>query len=88
MTADAYPVTVRVDCMNLPAGEVTKLTTIDPRLTAPTPTSIRYTATVTGREPTPLPAGWMADDWQLEVETTGAVQGVALASSIEELAET
>lgn len=88
VTADAYPVTVRVDCMNLPAGEVTKLTTIDPRLTAPTPTSIRYTATVTSREPAPLPAGWMADDWQIEVETAGAVQGVALASSIEELAET
>lgn len=88
VTADAYPVTVRVDCMNLPAGEVTKLTTIDPRLTAPTPTSIRYTATVTSREPAPLPAGWMADDWQIEVETAGAVQGIAMASSIEELAQT
>lgn len=88
VTADDYPVTVRVDCMNLPAGEVTKLTTIDPRLTAPTPTSIRYTATVSSREPVPLPAGWLADDWQIEIETSGAVQGVALASSIEELAQT
>ncbi len=88
VVADLYPVTVRVDCMNIPASEVTALVTLDPRLTAPTPTSIRYTATITGRDPQPLPGGWLADDWQIEVETAGAVQGLALASSIEELAQT
>lgn len=88
VVSDSYPVTVRVDCMNIPASEVTALVTLDPRLTAPTPTSIRYTTTITGRDPQPLPGGWLADDWQIEVETTGAVQGLALASSIEELAQT
>lgn len=88
VVSDSYPVTVRVDCMNIPASEVTALVTLDPRLTAPTPTSIRYTATITGRDPQPLPGGWLADDWQIEVETAGAVQGLALASSIEELAQT
>jgi hypothetical protein len=29
----------------------------------------------------------MALDWQMEVETTGAVQGCALATSMQELAQ-
>lgn len=88
VTADAYPVTVRFDCVNLPAADVTKITTAMPILSAPTPTSVRYTATVTSRKPFPLPSGWLADDFQIEVETTGAVQGVALSTSIEELRNT
>jgi len=85
VVADAYPVTVRFDCVNMPADEVTKLIAAIPLLTAPTTTSVRYTATVTKRTPFPLPSGFMGDDFQIEVETSGAVQLVAMASSIEEL---
>ena len=88
VTADAYPVTVRFDCVNLPAADVTKITTAMPILSAPTPTTVRYTATVTGRKPFPLPSGWLSDDFQIEVETSGAVQGVAMSTSIEELRNT
>lgn len=88
VTADAYPVTVRFDCVNLPPADVTKITTAMPILSAPTPTTVRYTATVTGRKPFPLPSGWLSDDFQIEVETTGAVQGVAMSTSIEELKNT
>lgn len=88
VVADSYPVTVRVDCVNMPAADVTKLTTVDPRLTAPTSTRVRYTATVTSRDPQPLPSGWLALDWQIETETAGAIQGIALASTVKELAKT
>lgn len=88
VTSDTYPVTVRFDCVNLPAADVTKITTAMPILSAPTPTSVRYTATVTSRNPFPLPSGWLGDDFQIEIETTGAVQGVAMSTSIDELKNT
>ena len=88
VTADNYPVTVRVDCVNIPPADVVKLTTVVYGLTAPNSTSVRYTATVPSREPVPMPGGWMADDWQIEVETASAVQGVAMSTSIEELRNT
>lgn len=49
---------------------------------------LKHTQTVTSRNAFHLPAGFMALDWQFEVETTGAVQGCAVASSIRELAQT
>lgn len=89
VVAEAYPVVVRVDCMNIPAAEVVKLTTVIPVLTAPTATSVRYTATATSRDPVPLPGGWLAEDWQIEkAPGSAAFQGAALATSIEELAQT
>lgn len=88
VTADDYPVTVHVDCMNMKASEVTKLIDANPFLTAPTPTSVRSTTVVQDRNPVSLPGGWTADDWQISVETDGQLQGIALATSIEELAQT
>lgn len=49
---------------------------------------LKHTQVVTSRNPFHLPAGFMALDWQFEVETTGAVQGCAVASSIRELSQT
>lgn len=49
---------------------------------------LKHTQAVTSRNPFHLPAGFMALDWQFEVETTGAVQGCAVASSIRELSQT
>jgi hypothetical protein len=47
---------------------------------------LKHTQTVTSRDPFWLPSGYMALDWQMEVETTGAVQGCVLATSMQELA--
>lgn len=87
VVADVYPVTVHFDTVNLPAGDVVKLTGAIANLTAPTPTSVRFTTVVTGRRPFPLPAGWLADDFQIEVQTSGAVQGVAMATNLDELTQ-
>lgn len=49
---------------------------------------LKHTQAVTSRDPFHLPSGFMALDWQFEVETTGAVQGCAVATSVRELAQT
>lgn len=46
---------------------------------------LRHTQTVASRNPFWLPSGYAAMDWQIEIETTGAVQGAVLASSMDEL---
>jgi hypothetical protein len=46
-----------------------------------------HTQTVASRSPFFLPSGFMALDWQCEVETAGAVQGVALSHTMQELAQ-
>lgn len=84
--ADAYPVTVRIDALNLPAATVTALVARRPALfSAPTSTTFRYTATMASADVFPLPDGFVADQWQIEVEGTGAVQSVAIASSVDDL---
>ena len=47
---------------------------------------LRHTQTVTGSGVFRLPAGFMALDWQFEIEGTGAVQSAAIATSVGELA--
>jgi hypothetical protein len=42
---------------------------------------------VTERGPFRLPSGFLATDWQVELVTTGAIQGVMLANSMSELRE-
>jgi hypothetical protein len=41
---------------------------------------------VTSREPQWLPDGYMAMDWQLRTSTSGAIQGMAMATTLEEIA--
>ena len=48
--------------------------------------ALKHTQAVTSRSPFRLPSGFMALDWQIEVETTGAIQGVSVANSMAELA--
>ena len=48
---------------------------------------LRHTQTVASSGPFRLPAGFMATDWQVDLEGTGAVQSAALATSIAELAQ-
>lgn len=47
----------------------------------------RLAKSVPSREPFRLPGGFMARDWQLEVEGAHAVQSVALANSMQEAAQ-
>ena len=42
---------------------------------------------LTERGPFRLPSGFMAYDWQVEIVTTGAVQGLVLANNMRELRE-
>jgi hypothetical protein len=49
--------------------------------------ALKHTQTVASRNPFRLPGGYMALDWQMELETTGAVQGCVLATSMQELAQ-
>jgi hypothetical protein len=65
VSADAYPVTMRV------WGDGV----------------LRHTQTVANRQAFRLPAGFMAVEWQIELEGTGAVQSAAIATSIAELAQ-
>jgi len=65
VSADAYPVTMRVYADGV----------------------LRHTQTVANRQAFRLPAGFMAVEWQIELEGTGAVQSAAIATSIAELAQ-
>jgi hypothetical protein len=48
---------------------------------------LKHTETVQSRSPFWLPSGYRAFDYQVEVEGTNAIQGVAVASSKKELAD-
>jgi len=49
---------------------------------------LKHTLTVTSAQPFRLPGGYHAQDYQIEVSTTGAIQGVAVAHSMRELSQT
>jgi hypothetical protein len=86
--ADSYPVTVKVDALDLTSSTVTNLSQrLGARVSAPTATSLRYTVSVPGPAAQRLPAGFLAQQWQIELEGTNPVQSVALATSVEELAQ-
>lgn len=48
---------------------------------------LKHTQSVTGRNPFRLPSGFLAQDWQIEIEGANAVQGAAIGTSIRELSE-
>jgi hypothetical protein len=50
--------------------------------------ALKYTKTVTSAEPFRLPSGYHAMTFQMEVSSTGALQGVAMAHTMTELAQT
>lgn len=87
--ADAYPVTIRVDALNLPAATVSALVARNPTyFSAPDATTFRCVVSVPDENAVRLPGGFLAADWRIEIESSGAVQAVAIASSIEELRQT
>jgi hypothetical protein len=55
------------------------------KLTAPDATTLRFSKTVTNAKPWPVPGGYRARGWQVQVETAvGPVTQVALATDIKE----
>ena len=46
-----------------------------------------HSQTISERGPFRLPAGFMATDWQVQISTAGAVQGLVLANTMSELRE-
>lgn len=87
VVADAYPVTLRMDALELPAATVTALVAARPTVfSAFTATTLRYQVSVSDSNPFNLPAGFEAQTWQIEVEGTVAVQSVTVATSMQELA--
>jgi hypothetical protein len=87
--ARGYPVQVDVDWLDLKPDEADRLVAECPLLTRLSQTSVRYAATVEDRSPVPLPTGWHAGCIQLSTSVDdGSIQGIAIASSIEEIAQT
>lgn len=86
--ADAYPVTLMVDALDVPAEVVAKRLAARPELfTAPDATTLRWTKTVTDRKPFRLPNEYRTRHWQLELQSRNPVQWLMVASSMRELAE-
>ena len=50
--------------------------------------ALKHTQTVTSSNPFRLPSGFYAQTYQIEVSTTGAIQGIAMAHSMVEIAKT
>lgn len=48
---------------------------------------LKHTKTVASRNPFRLPSGFLAMDWQIEIEGTDAVQSAAIATSVAELSK-
>ena len=48
---------------------------------------LKHTQAVANADPFRLPAGFLASNWQIELSTPGAVQGLAMAQSMKELSE-
>jgi hypothetical protein len=86
VTADAYPVTVRIDAGPFTAPQLAALAAAFPGVLTASGSNARYSAVVTSREPVRLPSGFTATDWQLQVETANAVQAVVLATTPKETA--
>lgn len=49
--------------------------------------ALKHTQTVTSAAPFRMPGGYRAQTWQIEVSTTGAIQGVGIAHTMQELAQ-
>jgi hypothetical protein len=85
VVADAYPVTVKLDAGPFTSSQATALAAASGGNLTSTGTAVRFTKSVTSEFPVRLPSGFKATDWQIQVESTGAVQAVHVASAMEEL---
>ena len=84
--ADAYPVTVAFESLEMKASAVAALVAARPGVfTAPTLTSLRYTATVTSDRPFRLPGGFESRNTRVQIDTSNAVQLVVMSTGMGEL---
>lgn len=83
--ADSYPVAVKMDSSWMDPAEVTAMLASNPVFTAPTPTSLRYTVNAVDSLPFPLPSGFQAQAFQVEIITSYPVQSFAIAHSLDEI---
>ena len=87
VVADQYPVSFILDSVNMTAADVAKIMRVNTIFTAPNPTTLRYSASVTSNNAQRLPSSFLGEFWQIEVTTGSAIQGIGVAQSISELAE-
>lgn len=89
VVARKYPVTVRIDYPGMEPEDVTLISGLMPFVQALDAQTLRCEISVAGPSPEPLPTGWMSDAVRIEVEeTAGSIQGVAMATTLEEISET
>lgn len=93
IVADAYPVTLKVDAtLTLRPGMDPAAASAAVAATNPTYFSdlgagkVRITMSAAATLPQKLPGGFLAHEWQLQVETTSAVQAAVLATTVDETA--
>lgn len=85
VVADSYPVTLKVDAGPFSSAEQTALLAARPALTAVGTTHVRFTKSVADSKPFRLPDGFVASEWQLQVDTTGApVQSATISTDFED----
>lgn len=83
--ADTYPVTVAIEARGIDPAEVSAVIADRGVHTSPASGVLRYEVNVPSRAPVPLPGGFSAQDWQIEVLTGAAVLSVSVAQVIDEL---
>ena len=83
--ADSYPVAVTFYAVNVPPAEVIALRADNPLLGSLSATSLHYAVNVTSAQAFYLPP-LTQSQWQIELSTGDAVQGLAMAESMDELA--
>ena len=74
VTSDTFPVAVKITASWVDADGITRTVVQD--------------RSIVSSQPTSLESGFKATDWQIEVSTAGAVQGIAMAESVRELSQT
>lgn len=86
--ASQYPVQIKLEYPNMHPDDVAFIKTLMPFMDSRDASTLRYVATIRGPGPEALPGGWMSDAIQMEIETKVGVQGVAIATTVEEIAQT
>lgn len=84
VTADAYPVTLIVDAGPFTSLQATAIAALLPSVLTAVGTTVRATIAVADSNPVRMPAGFLASEWQVQVDTTEPVQAVALATTAKE----
>lgn len=86
--AEAFPVTVVIDALELEQKVIdTAMARFPALFTNPAVGVLRHTRVVTSREPFRLPGGFVSRLHQFEIRSANPVQWVAVATSMQELAE-